>query len=430
MVVDRFDGVGCSHADGREARPGEDGAVAPGSAVGGTVLGGAPRPVDVPVVRLSEDLLNLRIGESPPEGEPRSVSDHVQVHEDLGLLEREEGVLGVVGTAQKAALLPAEEEEKERPLAGEGRSSEGLGGAEDVHAPRGVVQGAGEEGSNGSQMVQMTAEDEDFLLQLRIASLQESDNVAPFPLGMACRGGGDPRLEGGGEGPRLEGLDDLLLEHLDVFPCREKELAGQFVCGVGVDEARLVEGVGVSYLVQDEQADGPMAEGVFQLVAGPVVGGPGGAWGIVLFVGASGFHKDDLPLRRDATVIVVFQLRSGYAEADVDNLSFDLSRGRVGAGEVLIGEEERPLFEGSGAVLYEKDDGTGGVHGGVGGRELRERGPPCAAGADTPLLQPIRTPLGGQAVLGGSGKPSSELGGGELLGVSQKGVAGNVVKPF
>ena len=165
-------------------------------------------------------------------------------------------------------------------------------------------------------------------------------------------------------------------------------------------------------------------------MAGPVVGGPGGAWGIVLFVGASGFHKDDLPLRRDATVIVVFQLRSGYAEADVDNLPFDLSRGRVGAGEVLIGEEERPLFEGSGAVLYEKDDGTGGVHGGVGGRELLKIGPAFAAGADTPLLQPIRNPLGGQAVLGGSGKPSSELGGGELLGVSQKGVAGNVVKPF
>ena len=287
-----------------------------------------------------------------------------------------------------ALLLAAEEIEDDRPLRLDRRLGHGLGHAQADGHGRGIIVGPRHELPHPAQVVEVSADQDDFLPELRIGPGDDPDDVIPDALGMMLGHVLDRHRLAGGEGSGLELLADPG-DRLGVRPSRPGEDVGHDRRpDVMVDESLAVGVVGIADRpVVVDHSLGPVVEGVLELVLVEGVRPPfwEGAGRIARPDRDLRIHQDDLPLDVQAGVIVVAQLRGGDPVADEDDLGRHLARGRGSAGDELL-LELIELFDRSVLDRKMKDARPARKDQGVGIRELLEICAVVPARGDAPFL--------------------------------------------
>ncbi len=413
-----------AQADGRHAlRP--EGGVVRAAVVRARLEPGDRRLVETAL----DDLEELgELGHAPDEEVRVARPDHVEVHVERRLVERDDRVFGVVAGTDEAELLAGPGGEDDRPgrlELGRRKSPDGL---EDDRGRAGVVVGAGVDPAvdADAEVVEVPAHDDRLAFQLGIGARPDADDVRGGPLaGDEVGLDLDLDAEVGGEGslqperpadevaPAPADEVEGVVEEIAAGP-EDDEALGRLAGAQGAEALALAGLAGLARRreVHLDEADGAPLRGRRDLL----LEGPGRARLAPERSGDVGHEQDDFALDVEPGVVVPSVLPGDDAVAGEDETAAGFSR----AGAV-DGREVAAATGVIDAALRRDDleaDGLLVVGPGL-ERDLLEPGPVVPARLEAELGHLGGHVLGGAAVLGRAGLAAFEVGSGEERDVGE-----------
>ena len=355
--------------------------------------------------------------------------DHVDVHVEDGLVERDRRVLGVVARALEPELLAGPGAEDDGPGRLEAGLVEGPGRLEHDRRRGGVVVRAGVDPAvdADAEVVEVAAHDEGLALELGVGPGQDADDVRGRPLagdevGLHLGLDAEVERERPLEAERLADevppafADEIerVVEEIASGPHDDEALgalARREHAGARPPLARLA-GFARRREVHLDEADGALVGRGLDLL----LEGPGGLGLVAERVGEVGQDQDDLAFDVDRGVIVPAVLLRDDAVAGEGEPAADDARARAADGrEVAAAAGEIDAMRGRQDL---EADGLLEVRPGL-ERDLLEPGAVVAARLEAGLFHLGGHVLGGPAVFGSAGLPALELVRGEESDVGE-----------